>query len=72
MRAPVADAACGDHRHFHRLDDLLHQRERADLRGDIGLEEHAAMTAGFCALRDDRIDAVRRRATALRAASWPS
>ena len=42
---------------LHRLDDLLHQREGADLRGDIGLEEHAAMAAGLGALRDDRIDA---------------
>ena len=56
-RAPVADAAGGDHRHLHRLDDLLNQREGADLRGDIGLEEHAAMAAGLRPLRDDCIDA---------------
>jgi opacity protein-like surface antigen len=32
----VADAAGGDHRHFDRRHDLLHQGEGPDLRGDIG------------------------------------
>ena len=35
----------------------MHQRQRADLRGDVGLDEHAAMAAGLGALRDDGVDA---------------
>ena len=30
--ARIGDAAGRDHRHLHRIDDLRHQRERADLR----------------------------------------
>ena len=35
----------------------MHQSQRADLGGDVGLDEHAAMAAGLGALRDDGIDA---------------
>ena len=35
----------------------MHQSQRADLRGDVGLDEHAAMAAGLGALRDDGVDA---------------
>ena len=57
--ARVADAAGGDHRHPHRVDDLRDQREGADLRRDVVGQEHAAMPAGLGALRDDRVGAVR-------------
>ena len=53
----ISDASGGNHRLPHGLDDLLHQSESSDLRGDVGLDEHAAMTAGLGTLRDDRIDA---------------
>ena len=41
---------------FTAVYDLLHQGEGADLRGDVSLEEHAAMAAGLRPLRDNRID----------------
>ena len=40
------------------VDDLRHQRERADLRLDAVVEEHAAVAAGLGALGDDRVAAV--------------
>ena len=55
--AGIGNAAGGDHRNLHRVGDLRHEREGADLRGDIGLEEHAAMASGFGALGDDCVDA---------------
>ena len=55
----VADAAGGDHRHFHRVDHLGHQRHGAGLAGHIVGQEHAAMAACFGALCDHRVAAVR-------------
>ena len=55
---PVRDAARGDHGNLHRIHHLRHQREGAGLLRDIFGQEHAAMAAGFGALRDDRIGAV--------------
>ena len=57
MPAPVGDAAGGDHRHGDGVDDLRHERERADLRLDAVGEEHAAVAAGLEALGDDRVAA---------------
>ena len=54
----VGNAACRDHWNFHGGRDSPHQREGANLGGDVGLEEHAAMAAGLRALRDDDVDAV--------------
>ena len=56
--APVADAAGGDHRHLHRIDDLRHQRHRAGLPRDVVVQEHAAMAAGLVALGDHDVAAV--------------
>ena len=55
--AGIGNAAGGNHRDLHGVGDLRNEREGAHLRGDIGLEEHAAMTAGFGALGDDGVDA---------------
>ncbi len=40
------------------IDHLRHEREGAGLRGDISGQEHAAMAAGFGALRNDNVGAV--------------
>jgi hypothetical protein len=64
--ARVAQATGRDHRHLHRIDDLRHQRERADLRGDILGEKHAAMPARLRALRDHGINAARLEPARLR------
>ena len=53
--APIRDAARGNDGNPDCVDDLRHERQRADLRGDVGRQEHAAMTAGLGALGDDRI-----------------
>ena len=53
----VGDGTGSDHRHVDRIDDLRHQRERSNLRVEIHVEEHAAMSAGFEALRDDSVAA---------------
>ena len=57
--ARVGDAAGRDHRHPHRAHHLRQQRKRALLQAQIGRQEQAAVAAGFQALRDDRVDAVR-------------
>ena len=57
--ARVADAARGDHRHLHRIDDLRHQRHRAELRRQVGRQKQAAMAARLDPLRDDDVDAAR-------------
>ncbi len=49
----------GDNRHAHRVHYLRHQRERADLRGDVAREEHASVPAGLQALGDNGVGAMR-------------
>ena len=70
--AAVGDASGGDDRQRHGIDDLRHQRERPDLRCDIGFEEHAAMATGLGALGNDDVDAMLGRGSALRGRSSPS
>ena len=57
--APAAITGTAD-----RIDHLRHQREGAGLGGEIVGQEHAAMTAGFAALRDDGIGSRDRPASA--------
>jgi hypothetical protein len=54
----IGDAACGDDRDWHRVDDLRHERECADLGIDVCLDEHAAVASGLGALDNDDIGAV--------------
>ena len=55
----IGDAAGGNDRDTHRPDDLWHEREESDLGCHVIRQKHSAMTTGFNALRDDRVDAVR-------------
>jgi len=55
----VGDAAGRHDRHANFPHELSHERERADLRGEIVGQKHPAMTARFVALRDDDVRAVR-------------
>ena len=56
--AGIGDASSSDDRHADGTDDLRHQRESTDLRAHVIGQEHAAVPAGFHALRDDRIHSV--------------
>ncbi|MNE34255.1 hypothetical protein D3C80_1279700 [compost metagenome] len=56
--AMVADAASGNHRNLHCIDDLRHQRQGADLGIEVATEEHPAVPAGFIAHGNDRVAAV--------------
>ncbi|MCY1436820.1 hypothetical protein D9M71_529560 [compost metagenome] len=56
--AMVANAAGGNHRHVHRIDNLRHQRQRTDLGIEVAAEEHPAMAAGFIAHGNDCVAAV--------------
>ena len=53
----VGNAASSDDRYLHRIDDLRHERHRADLGCDIVGQEHAAVAACLVALRDDGVAA---------------
>ena len=57
--ARIGDAARGDHRHLHRIDDLRNEGERTGLGGCVVAQEDAAMAAGLVALRDHGVDAAR-------------
>ena len=57
--ARVGDAARGNDRHLHRIDDLRNERKRAGLSGDVVAQKDATMAAGLAALRDHGIDAAR-------------
>ncbi|MCY1547925.1 hypothetical protein D9M68_840080 [compost metagenome] len=54
----IGDTASGDHRHPHCLDDLRQQGDCAELATQVHVQEHAAMTASFQALGNDRIRAM--------------
>ena len=54
----IGDTACGDHRHRHGIDDLRHQGEGADLRGQFTVQEHRPMPARFVTHSDNRVTAV--------------
>jgi hypothetical protein len=56
--APIHDAAGGEHRHAHRVDDLRHERHAADEPRLERLGEGAPVRARLAALRDDRVDAI--------------
>ena len=56
--AAVGDAAGGDYRQAHGVDDLRHQRHRADHAGARTVAEVAAMAARFESLRNDGVGAV--------------
>ena len=62
----ISNAARRDHRLVDRPDDLAHQRQRADLCGEVVAEEHAAMTAGLqpCAMMASTPRAASQRASA--------
>src|SRR5687767_9988484 len=55
----VGDAARSDDGDIHGSYDLRHKRQRPGLRGKVEFEEAAAVSAGFQALGNDRIDALR-------------
>ena len=54
----VRDAAGGDDRERDRLHNLRQQRKRSDLSAQVVRQEHAAVSARFETLRDDRVDTV--------------
>ncbi len=56
--ARIGDAAGGDDRDLHCIDDLRQQGEETGLVREVIGEEDAAMAAGLVALRDDRVGAV--------------
>ncbi|MNT83952.1 hypothetical protein D3C72_2238980 [compost metagenome] len=56
--ACVSDAASGDHRNVHRVDNQRNQRKGPDLAAQVITEEHPAMPSGFIAHGDDRVAAV--------------
>ena len=62
--APVGDPARRDHRHAHRVDDLRHERDRADERLLGRPQERDAVTGRLGAARDDRVHAAASSATA--------
>ena len=45
-------------RHRDRIDDLRHQRHRADLGADVVAQEHGAVSARFRTLGDDHVASV--------------
>ena len=53
--AAVGDAARGDHRHLHRVDDLWHERQRSDRAVVAADQEAAAVAARLGALRHDGV-----------------
>jgi hypothetical protein len=50
---PIGDAAGGDDRNRHGVDDLRHERKGPDLWVDIRLDEHATVAASLGALGND-------------------
>ncbi|MNX83855.1 hypothetical protein D3C86_1156340 [compost metagenome] len=54
----VSDAASGNHRHFHRIDDLGHQGESPHLTAQVIAEKHPAMAPGLVAHGNDCIAAM--------------
>jgi hypothetical protein len=56
--AAIGDAAGGNYRQAHGVDDLRYQRHRPDQAGSRAAAEAAAMAAGVKSLRDDDVGAV--------------
>ncbi|MNF82509.1 hypothetical protein D3C84_648170 [compost metagenome] len=54
----ISDAASGNHRYFHCIDDLRHQGESPHLAAQVIAEKHPAMASGFIAHGNDRIAAM--------------
>ena len=54
--AAIHDAACRNHRNRHGIDNLRHQRHRADLGLPGRRGKRSAMSARFAPLRNDGID----------------
>ncbi|MNK95252.1 hypothetical protein D3C87_1154810 [compost metagenome] len=56
--ACIGNPACGDHRDFHRIDNLWHQGERTHLAAQVVAEKHPAVSARFITHGDDRVTAM--------------
>src|SRR5258708_34249033 len=51
----IGDAASGDDRHLHSVDNLLDERDRTGLRRNILAEKIASVYTGFVALSNDSV-----------------
>jgi len=61
----IRDAARSNDWEFHRLRNLRHQRQRANLGTQVVRQKHAAMAARLKALRNDSINSMRCQPTRL-------
>src|SRR5258706_15159248 len=52
---PIGDAASGDDRHFHSVDNLRDERHRTGLRRNILAEKIASVSTGFVGLSNDSV-----------------